>query len=123
MSARVMLIIGGLVGLVALGALGEWFWVSRSGTAEITVVLTDYGVHLSQASVRPGQRVRLLIFNQGRERHELEVEGYGVEVEDIMPGEQRVLTFRAGATGLVQLSCHLPGHYEQGMHTALKVQQ
>lgn len=121
MNTKRMLMIAALAGLLTLGALAEWALSGQSNTAEITVVLTDYGVHLSQETVRPGQRVKLLIFNQGRERHELEVEEYGVEVEDILPGEQRVLTFRAGSAGLIRLSCHLAGHFEQGMYTALQV--
>lgn len=87
----------------------------------IDVTLSDYRIQVSRNWVRKGDVVKLTIRNAGKVTHELEVEGYDREVEEIRPGQVRTLTFRASRAGAFDLVCRLPGHYEQGMRAELKV--
>lgn len=84
-------------------------------TVEIGVTLQDFRIDMTGADVRAGDQVRLHIRNEGAEYHELEVAGYGLEVEDIAPGETRTLTFRANRAGRFELVCRIAGHYQRDM--------
>lgn len=88
---------------------------------EIGVTLRDYRIYVASSAVRQGGAVRLHIRNEGTEVHELEVEGYDLEVADIQPGEVRTLTFRANKAGSFELVCRMEDHHEKGMHTEFLV--
>lgn len=95
--------------------------MGRPGPVRITVTLTDYRIEASHTWVRKGDTVTLTVTNRGREIHELEVEGYDKELEDITPGETRSLTFRAERSGPIELVCHFADHYAKGMRTTIQV--
>lgn len=88
---------------------------------EIGVTLRDHQILVAQSAVRAGDRVTLKIRNEGTEIHELEVEGYDIEVEEIRPGQIKTLTFTAKKAGSFELVCRMPGHFEKGMYTPFLV--
>ncbi|HEY8394652.1 MAG TPA: cupredoxin domain-containing protein [Thermaerobacter sp.] len=88
-------------------------------TAEIR--MTEYAFAPRVVEVAAGARVRLTLINAGREEHELELEGYDLEVAGLQPGTSVRLIFNADRSGRFEFACHLPGHYERGMHGLLIV--
>jgi uncharacterized cupredoxin-like copper-binding protein len=39
----------------------------------------------------------------------------------LAPDEQAVTTYRFDEPGIVEVACHLPGHYDYGMHGDIEV--
>lgn len=83
--------------------------------------LSEYAFHPNVIAVPRGARLRLTLINAGREEHEIEFEGYGIEVAGLHPGTQVRLIFDADRAGRFEFACHLPGHYERGMRGLLIV--
>jgi uncharacterized cupredoxin-like copper-binding protein len=88
-------------------------------------------------SVRPGTEVRFVVDNGDPINHELIVGGPEVHARHArgtearhpsIPGEVSVGPNRMGVTtlrfdepGTFEFACHLPGHYEYGMHGVVEV--
>jgi uncharacterized cupredoxin-like copper-binding protein len=111
---------------VALAACGA------KGPTTVEVHLTEYTVEMSKTSI-PAGAVKFNITNDGSIVHELVIEPAGSvdhpmeannmesEVEDIQPGQMVTLEWTLDTPGQYQLSCHLPGHFENGMVTSFEV--
>ena len=96
------------------------------GPTSVDVTLTEYTIEMSKISVPAGQ-LKFNITNTGSIVHELVLEPAGAvdspleangtvaEVEDIEPGATVTLEWTIDTPGEYQLTCHLPGHYENGM--------
>jgi uncharacterized cupredoxin-like copper-binding protein len=105
---------------VALAACGP------KGPTTVDVTLTEYKVEMSKTSVPVGQ-VKFNITNEGSIVHEVVLEPKGgmdaplmsdsseAEVMNIEPGATATLEWTIDTPGEYQLSCHLPGHFENGM--------
>ncbi len=87
----------------------------------IEVTLVDHKILPEVIEVDQHDQVTFVITNEGQEVHEFELGHFAVEVEDIQPGETRKLTLVVLDAGDWEMACHLPGHYEVGMHGILKV--
>jgi len=97
-----------------------------NGPTVVDVTLTEYKIEMSKTSVPAGQ-VKFNITNEGSIVHELVLEPGGAvddplegnnqesEVEDIQPGQTVTLEWTIDTPGEYQLTCHLPGHFENGM--------
>lgn len=92
------------------------------GEITIQVAVTDYAFKPERIPVKKGNKVTLHLTNTGAVEHELELDGYGVEVEHIKPGASADLVFVAEKAGTFAFGCHLPGHFEAGMQGELVVQ-
>jgi uncharacterized cupredoxin-like copper-binding protein len=98
------------------------------------VTLTEFAIRASSQRFTAGAPYRLLITNRGQVNHELRVAPPGVQggpgaiasVDEItlQPGTAHAMDVRfpesAASTGL-EFACHLPAHYEFGMHLAVTV--
>jgi uncharacterized cupredoxin-like copper-binding protein len=105
---------------VALAACGP------KGPTTVNVTLTEYKVEMSKTSMPVGQ-VKFNITNEGSIVHEVVLEMAGSMDAPLMSGSDasKVINIEPGATatlewtidtpGDYQLSCHLPGHFENGM--------
>ncbi len=105
---------------VALAACGP------KGPTTVDVTLTEYKVEMSKTSVPVGQ-VKFNITNEGSIVHEVVLEAKGgmdaplmsdsseAKVMEIEPGATTTLEWTIDTPGEYQLSCHLPGHFENGM--------
>jgi len=102
------------------------------GPTAVDVTLTEYKIEMSKTSVPAGQ-VKFNITNTGSIVHELVLEPAGAvdapleangtvaEAEDIEPGATATLEWTIDTPGEYQLTCHLPGHFENGMVTTFTV--
>ena len=101
---------------------------------EVRVTLTEFSIQASSRSFAPGVPYRLVITNRGQVNHELRVAPPGmqggpdeivaVDEMTLQPGATQTVdvTFpeSAAQTGL-EFACHLPAHYDFGMHLAVTV--
>jgi uncharacterized cupredoxin-like copper-binding protein len=101
---------------------------------EVRVTLTEFSIRASDQSYTAGVPYRLLITNRGQVNHELRIALPGVQggageiasVDEmtLQPGTVHAVDVifpeSAASTGL-EFACHLPAHYEFGMHVAVRV--
>ena len=134
-------IIGGLLAILATLALAGCG--SSNKPTEVTVSLTDYGIDSSVTTFKVGQPYHFVVTNNGAVEHELMVvqpidPSSGMDMEamdamaighieaaDLQSGDTATLdlTFdQAYPAGTLEFSCHLEGHYEQGMHEDIVVE-
>lgn len=87
----------------------------------VEISLVDHRFEPSVIEVEQHTKVTFVLTNRGKEVHEFAIGYYGLEVEEIKPGETKELTLVTIDAGEFELACHYPGHYEVGMVGALKV--
>lgn len=105
------------------------------GSRQVRVTLTEFSVQASARSVVAGVPYRLRIVNRGQVNHELRIAPPGVRggPDEIASVDEMILqpgathsievTFPESARGTeVEIACHLPAHYEFGMHLGVRVQ-
>jgi uncharacterized cupredoxin-like copper-binding protein len=111
------------------------------GPGDVTVQLdVEYSLfHTEELRVVEGTRVRFVVVNSDPIYHELIVgppdvharHANGTEASHpSIPGEvsvgpngTAVTTYRFDEPGTFEYACHLPGHYEHGMHGEVEVMQ
>lgn len=109
------------------------------GPGEVTLALDAHysQFEVDEIKVRVGTRVRFVLRNEDPIGHELivgdeavhAVHTAGTHTEHApIPGEVSVRALETGVTtfefdepGEVEFACHLPGHYESGMHGTIVV--
>jgi uncharacterized cupredoxin-like copper-binding protein len=91
-------------------------------------------------AVKAGETIRFVVTNVGRLKHEFVIgdpteqrahaemmkKMPGMVHEDpnalsLEPGETKALIWQFGQAGVVEVACHVPGHYEAGMVAQMKV--
>jgi uncharacterized cupredoxin-like copper-binding protein len=120
------------LGLVACGSAG-------GGPINVKVTLNDYTVTPSTTTFQIGVPYHFVITNNGSVEHEFEImppNGSQLTqdqvdsmrlagIDSITPGQTLTLDYtftKAAPEGTLEFACHLPGHYESGMHTSIVVQ-
>lgn len=113
-------------------------------TAEVQITLLDFHITSSIMTFTPGVRYHFVVTNLGKTAHEfmllssmmktMNMTGMSMNTMDMMslahlepmnPGESKALdyTFALQTAGPhPEFSCHLPGHYEAGMHLDVTVE-
>jgi len=131
-----------VLAVIAIVSLSACSGVS-SQPKEVTITLTDYGIESSLTTFKVGQPYHFVITNNGAVEHELmimpptemdanmemsemdEMALAMVEEDDLPAGATQTLdiTFdKAYPAGSLEFSCHVEGHYEQGMKEAIVVE-
>lgn len=108
---------------------------------DVQVTLSDFEIQSSLTDFKVDVPYHFVITNNGAVEHEFLIlpptEGpvpqeeamkmaiTGVQASDLQPGDTATLdyTFTEPApAGTLEFACHLPGHYEAGMHLAITVE-
>lgn len=123
---RLIFVILAILGVAATAA-GCGQASSTQGDAEgprtVEVAMKEYSFVPGNLSVRPGEKVRFVVTNRGREDHEFEGEEIGLEEILVPPGRERETNWTAPQRpGAYQIVCDLPGHRERGMVMEVTVQ-
>lgn len=87
----------------------------------VAITLSDHKIEPAALTIPQHTKVTFVITNRGKEVHEWELGHFGVEVEDLAPGETKELTLVLLDSGEWEMSCHIPGHYEVGMFGQITV--
>jgi uncharacterized cupredoxin-like copper-binding protein len=87
------------------------------GQSAITVTEKEYSIQFANSTVKAG-RVKLIIKNDGKLKHNFVIMGAGVRAEDIQPGTSREITADLKPGKYIVL-CNIESHI--GMVTTLTV--
>lgn len=137
-AAIVALAVAGLgYGLDATFARAERAPALGPGEVTIEVDVAHSRFEPGELRVVEGTRVRFVVANGDPINHELIVgppevharHAQGTEAEhpsvpgevSVGPGETGITAFRFDEPGTVEFACHLPGHYDYGMHGRIEV--
>ena len=120
--------------LVIFVVLPECSRTDPGGTGEIRVSLAKFSIQASVQSFTPGVPYRLLITNRGQVNHELRIgppsmqggpgEVTFVDEMTLQPGTAHTIDVvfpEAAGSAALEFACHLPAHYELGMHRPITV--
>lgn len=96
----------------------------------------------SMLTVKAGETIKFVVTNAGKLKHEFVIgdpqeqrahaemmkKMPGMVHEDpnalnLEPGETKTLLWQFGPPGMVEVACHVPGHYEAGMVAQIKVEE
>jgi uncharacterized cupredoxin-like copper-binding protein len=133
----------GVAALVVSGAiLAACAGSAPKGPVEVDVTLTDFGIQSSLNEFKVGVPYHFVVTNDGAIEHELMVMpvvdpasgmtmaqmddmAMGMIEEDDMPsgatGTMDITFTEPAAAGTLEFACHVPGHYEAGMHAPITV--
>lgn len=134
MNHRVIPGLFGLLLTVLLAACGG----TTSSPNQVNVTLSEFKIQSSQTNFTPGTTYHFVVTNNGHTSHEFMVMQpmsadmsmdqmdsmalYHIDASQLPPGASKSFdyTFPASAAKQpLEFACHLPGHYEAGMHEAI----
>ena len=92
----------------------------RTAAAKIEVKLSEYKIDMPTTA--PAGNTSFQVTNTGKELHNFEIEGNGIEkrVGELTPGETKTLLVELKA-GKYEVYCPVPGHKSHGMSLDLAV--
>jgi len=90
---------------------------------EITVIGNDYSFNPPNIPVKAGEPVRIMFKNEGKETHNLVIEGINKKTNTIGSGQVDVLEFTAPSSGIYEFICSVGSHRVQGMVGKLIIEQ
>ena len=121
--------------VVILAACGG---TSSSTPNQVNVTLSEFTIQSAQTAFTAGTTYHFVVTNSGKTPHEFMVMPKGMNmgnmsmdemhkaalamIDNVAPGETKTVdyTFAQSTVGQqLELACHLPGHYEAGMHQAI----
>jgi uncharacterized cupredoxin-like copper-binding protein len=129
-----------LLAAVLLAACGGSGGGSASGATTVNITLTDFQITSSLTSFKVGVPYHFVVKNSAAVPHEIWIDpvdasltpdtsktqalaGLGPEVLTAGATQSFDYTFtKAYPAGAYEFACHLPGHYESGMHVGITVQ-
>jgi len=126
--------------VAVLAACGGGGGAASGGATQVQVTLTDFKIDSSVTTFSVGVPYHFVVTNKGAVAHEFVImppeqgtQGSeaqlpstalaGIAGKDLAAGATKTLDYtftQAPASGL-EFACHLPGHYEAGMHTPITV--
>ena len=112
---------------------------TTNGPVTVTISLTEFKITSSLTTFKVGTPYHFVVTNAGQAQHELMVmpaaKGTAsederdaselFEISELDPGQSgtKDFTFTAAApAGVLEMACHVPGHYESNMRLAIIVQ-
>lgn len=88
---------------------------AESGPREIRIVLDDFTFEPQDITVKSGERVRLVLVNEGSVAHDWHVDSLNLSSPLVQAGQTATFEFTAGAAGQYDAYCAEPGHEVLGM--------
>ena len=90
---------------------------------EIRMATADYFFEPNEILLTAGRPVKLVIENRGDVEHEIDILGFGEELEQVIPWKGKgVVLIYPRYPGVYPFICDLPGHLMRGMRGRLIVQ-
>jgi len=137
MKLRLML---GIVLLVLIGLLAACGGTSANNAHQVTVTLSDFHIQSDATSFTPETTYHFVVTNTGHTNHELMIMSsmsgqmpmgqmdrmalYHIDASQLPAGASKSFDYTFPQTATQQsleFACHLPGHYEAGMHLPMAV--
>ena len=89
---------------------------------EVKVSATDYAFSPSTLSVKKGQKVKIILQNDGKFPHNLLIDELSVATKIINAGQTDTVEFTASKTGSFSMYCSVDSHRQKGMEGTVSVQ-
>ncbi len=89
----------------------------------LTFILKDFTITPANVTLPKTGKYTIVIYNEGSQLHNLEIEGKGVDMKgkDIGFGKKETFTVDVKKAGTYDTYCPVPGHKELGMTGTLTV--
>ncbi len=133
--------VGPLLALAALLLVACGSAAASSSPINVQVTLTDFKIDSSLTTFSAGVPYHFVVTNKGAVNHEFvimpPVQGEndietalpkealaGILGKDLTPGATKTLDYtftQPAPAGKLEFACHLPGHYDAGMHLSIVV--
>jgi uncharacterized cupredoxin-like copper-binding protein len=114
---------------------------ASNGPVQVQVTLHDFSIDSSLTTFSTGVPYHFVVTNKGAVNHEFMImpptQGEtdsetampktalaGILGKDLTPGATKTLDYtftKAAPAGSLEFACHLPGHYDAGMHLSIVV--
>jgi uncharacterized cupredoxin-like copper-binding protein len=121
----------------APGTSGGASSVNPSGAqpVTVTVTVTEFKFETSMTTFKVGVPYHFVLTNTGKYPHEFDISNAGASLTNLLakvskdslgPGATATLDYtftQPAPAGTLAFTCHLPGHYEQGMNVPIVVEQ
>jgi len=140
MKLRLKLSLFAILSLMVL-VLAACGGTSSGNSNQVNVTLSDFKVQSSQTTFVPGQTYHFVVSNDGNTNHEFMVmPPMNTGMNDMQQMDKMALHYirsdqlpskasqsfdytfpSSSAQQSLEFSCHLPGHYEAGMHLPISV--
>lgn len=88
---------------------------TSAGTREVRVVLNDFSFEPKDITVKSGEKVKLVLVNEGSVPHDWHVDSLKLSSPVVNAGQTATFEFTAGAKGNYDAYCAEPGHEVLGM--------
>lgn len=130
-----------IVAAVVLAACGGTAAQATKKPVEVQVTLSEFKIESPLTTFSTGVPYHFVVTNQGSVKHSFEimppVTGQVapeqvqkmalamISGDELPPGATKTLDYtftQAAPAGKLEFACHLPGHYEAGMHLPIVVQ-
>jgi uncharacterized cupredoxin-like copper-binding protein len=114
--------------------------LSNAQPTDVTVTLRDFKINPTVTTYKVGVPYHFVVTNSGSVNHEfmvvapptlgesaddLDKEALGrIDDASFTPGSTQTITVtftKPESSGTLEFACHVPGHYEQGMHLPITV--
>ena len=134
-----LILVGMLLALPACAGQAS----NPQGPVDVTITATDFNFQSSLTTFKVGVPYHFIVTNKGAVEHEFmlvkpidpsanmemsEMDNMAlahIEEDDLQPGDTASVDYtftQEDANGTLEFSCHLPGHYENGMKLPITVQ-
>jgi uncharacterized cupredoxin-like copper-binding protein len=129
-----------VVSVFVLAACGGASSATSSKTVDVQVTLTDFKITSSLTTFSTGVPYHFTVTNKGAVSHQMVImppeSGQlttdqvqklmlaGIGGEGMAAGQTRTFDYtftQPASAGTIEFACHLPGHYDAGMHTPIVV--
>lgn len=88
---------------------------ASEGPREIRVLLQDFAFEPEDITVKSGERVKLVLVNEGSVPHDWNVDSMDLVSPVVAAGQTATFEFTAGEAGTYEAYCAEPGHEALGM--------
>lgn len=127
------------VALLAVGCGGGSSTSAGGGSSDQAITMRDNDFSRPIITAPAGKTVTFTFTNKGKVKHEAFIGDSAAQAKHhdevaagkpttggpsltLEPGATGTLTYTFGPPGTLILGCHIPGHYEAGMHSQINVQ-
>jgi len=131
LRSRLLIVSLLIVTIVALAACGGPSGTASNKPVDVQITLSEFKIDSSLTTFNVGTPYHFTIHNAGTVNHEWEIMPRGdsnlsdalimVGQQDLPAGATVTRDFTFTKAGDFEFACHLPGHYEAGMHTPITV--
>ncbi len=91
-------------------------------TREVKVSATDFAFAPKALSVKKGEKIKVVLTNDGKYPHDLVVDELSLKTKTISPGQTDTVELTASKSGTFAMYCSVGNHRQRGMEGTVSIQ-